>query len=309
MTVAKKYLPTHIQPQRGKRAPAAATRGIYVSAFYGSDVWGFPKNNSGNGPATCTVPVTPTGVNSFGVDNSGTLIVPDGFSGTFVYSNSSMCGTQLGTISDPYGQPSDAAAVDAVNGTIALGNIFDNSDTPGSISLCTLSSGTCSTNLTNPNIFEMGGVAMSSNGDCWADAINESDIAVLVYFQGCSGAGVLTTGFSNGFYGGLDIDKKGNLVTTSLFGPSFSLPSTVNVYSGCNPACTLLSSTPLAGESIFGHVGRQGLRYVTTDLETAATEVYAYKPTGLTLLYSFTGGIPCASDECEAAAYTPSTNK
>jgi hypothetical protein len=181
---------------------------------------------------------------------------------------------------------------------------------PGSLSVCTLASLTCSTNLTNSNIFEMGGVAMAANGDCWADAINSGDVAVLVYFQGCAGAGVVATGFSNGFYGGVDIDNKGNLVTISLLNSSFGLPSQVNVYSGCNPACTLLSSSNLAGESIFGHLGRQNNRFVTTDLENASTEVYSYSATGgLSLLYSFTGGIPCATDECEAAAYSPSSKR
>ena len=51
--------------------------------------------------------------------------------------------------------------MDAVNGNIAVGNIFDNSGLPGSLSVCTLSSLTCSTNLTNSNIIEMGGVAMA----------------------------------------------------------------------------------------------------------------------------------------------------
>jgi len=285
-TVPQKFLRVHHHALFGKAAPPAAARGIYVSAFGAT-----------------------TSVNSFGVDNSGNLMVPNAFDGVSVYSNSSMCGPLLGTITDPYGQASDASAVDAVNGNIAVGNIFDNSGGPGSVSVCSLSSGTCSANLTNPNISEMGGVAMSSNGDCWADAINASDVAVLVWFQGCSGPGVLTTGFTNGFYGGVDIDNKGNLVTTSLFGPSFSLPSQVVVYSGCNPACTMLSSTTLSGENIFGHVGRQNARFVTPDLETGGIEVYSYKSTGLSLLYSFTGGIPCVSDECESAAYSPSSQK
>ena len=136
-----------------------------------------------------------------------------------------------------------------------------------------------------------------------------SSVAVLVYFAGCSGAGVVTTGYVDPYYGGLDIDGKGNLVTESLFGPSFSLPSEVFVYSGCNPACTLISSSQLAGESIFGHLGQKSLRFVTTDLESADVEVYRYRPSGLTLNYSFTGGLPCATDECEAAAYSPSSAK
>lgn len=307
--VPQKFLKTHRHGLFGKAAPPAAIRAIYVSEFGSTGLWGFPKNNSGNGPSTCEITST-TSVNGFGVDNTGSLMIPDAFSGVNVYDNSQMCGTQIGTITDPFGQASDASSVDAVNGNIAVANIFDNSGGPGSLSVCTLSSGTCSTNLTNSNITEMGGVVIASNGDCWADGINSGDVAVLVYFQGCAGAGVVATGFSNGFYGGIDLDNKGNLVTISLLNSSFGLPSQVKVYSGCNPACTLLSTSSLAGESIFGHLGRQNGRFVTTDLENASTEVYTYSATaGLTLLYSFTGGIPCATDECEAAAYSPSSQK
>ena len=305
--IPKQFMPRKLMPIRGRLATAAEMQGIYVSTFGGSDLYGFPKNNAGNGPSTCTVSPT-TSVNNFGVDNSGNLMVPNAFSGVSVY-GPGMCGPLLGTITDPYGQASDASAVSATTGNIAVGNIFGNSGNHGNIAVCTLTSGTCSTDLTNSAIYEIGGVAMAANGDCWADAINSADVAQLVYFAGCSGAGVVATGFTNGFYGGVDIDGKGNLVTVSLFGPSFSLPSIVNVYSGCNPACTLLSSTTLTGENIFGHLGKVSARFVTPNLESADIEVYRYKPSGLTLNYSFTGGIPCATDECEGAGYSPSSLK
>lgn len=309
--IPQRFLPTKFLPIRGRRATSGEMRGIYVSTFAGTDLYGFPKNNSGNGPPTCTVG-TAGGVNNFSIDNSGNVMIPNGdeVSGEheiYVY-GPSVCGPFLGSIVDPYGQPSDASAVSATTGNIAVGNIFDESG-PGSVSVCTLTSGTCSTNLTNPSIDEVGGVGMAANGDCWADAINSDEVAVLVYFAGCSGSGVVASGFVNPFYGGVDVDGKGNLVTTSLFGPSFSLPSVVYVYSGCNPTCTLISQSPLTGESIFGHLGRQSLRFVTTNLESSDTEVYRYRPSGLTLNYSFTGGIPCATDECEAAAYSPSSTK
>jgi hypothetical protein len=311
--IPQRFLPTRIKPIRGRIATTAEMKGIYVSTFGGTDLYGFPKNNAGNGPSTCTVSPTAS-VNNFGVDNSGNLMVPNAF---FVSSveervinvyGPGMCGPLLGTITDPYGQPSDASAVSATTGNIAVGNIFDIS-TAGSVSVCTLASATCSTNLTNPAMYEVGGVAMAANGDCWADAISSADVASLVYFAGCSGAGVVATGFVNPFYGGVDIDGKGNLVTVSLFGKSFTLPSVVYVYSGCNPTCTLISTTPLTGENIFGHLGKQSLRFVTPNLESADVEVYKYRPSGLTLNYSFTGGLPCSTDECEAAAYSPSSAK
>ncbi|HEV3090460.1 MAG TPA: hypothetical protein VGX91_03350 [Candidatus Cybelea sp.] len=286
------------------------TKGIYVSALLGSLLYGFPRNNSGNEPPFCSVPAE--GVNDFGVDGSGNLIVPQGMDGITVWEGPQMCGDSAppATITDPYGEAADASAVNALTGNIAVANLFGVSGAPGSISICTVASGTCSTNLTNPNMNLVAGVAMSTAGDCWANALNPSGAAVLVYFAGCTGSGQLATGFTNGSYGGVDIDRYGNLVTTSLYDASGSLPSIVSVYSGCNPACTLRSATALAGESIYGHVGKQTQRYVTTDLLYADVEVYRYRATtGLSLNYSFTGSLPCATDLCEAAAYDPNATK
>lgn len=306
--IAPRFMPKVHVPMRGKRATPANEKGIYVSTFFGTAVYGFPKNNSGNAPSTCSVPVGGD-VNDFATDNSGNLVVPDGLNRAIdVFQGPQMCGTELGTVADSYGQPASASAVNAATGTIVVGNIFDNSGAPGSVSVCTLSGG-CTANLTNSAMYEVAGVALAPNGDCWASAISSASVSSLIYFQGCTGSGVVATGYTNPYYGGVDIDNKGNLVTMSLFGASFSLPSLVNVYSGCNPACTLLSSTKLQGESIFGHVGKQNERFVTTDISSSDVEVYKYASSGLSLLYSFTGGLPCATDECESAAYSPSSQK
>ncbi len=305
--IPKEYLPARIEPMRGNPATPYNMKGIYVSALMAPHLYGFPKNNSANEAPFCSVPAS--GVNGFGADNSGNLIVPEGFNGIRVWEGPTMCGTgPPRKITDPYGQAVDASAVNALTGNIAVANLFDTSG-PGSISVCTVASGTCSTNLTNPNVVSVWAVAMNRAGDCWADASSASDTTLLVYFAGCTGSGQLATGFQNPLYGGIDIDRQGNLVTTSLYGRRHRPPSVVYIYSGCNPACTLLSSTHLMGESMYGHVGKWNLRYVTTDLTFADVEVYQYHKTGLSFYYSFKGGLPCAADQCEAAAYSPSTPK
>ncbi len=307
--IPQQYMPLRIKPMGGKRPLYYfPKKGIYVSALLDSHLYGFPKNNSGNEPPSCSVPAED--VNDFGVDDSGNLIVPEGSNGITVWKGPEMCGKITApplTITDPFGQAAGASAVNALTGNIAVANLTGTSGAPGSISICTVASGTCSTNLTNPNMDLVAGVAINSAGDCWANASDTSGVAVLVYFAGCTGSGQLATGFTNDTYGGIDIDKYGNLVTTSLYGPSGSIPSIVNVYSGCNPACTLISSTALIGESLYGHVGKHSQRYVTTDLLYADVEVYEYSPKGLSPYYSFTGGLPCATEHCEAAAYNPST--
>ena len=244
--IPQRFMPTKLQPMRGPIATLAQMQGIYVSEFAGSTLYGFPKNNSGNGPSTCTVSPT-SSVNGFGVDNSGNLMVPDGLLRRKCLTAPACAGHCSERSPTRSARQSDASAVSATTGNIAVGNIFDSSGAPGSVSVCTLTSGTCSTNLTNSSMEEVAGVAMAPNGDCWASAIDSSGIAVLIYFAGCSGGGVVTTGYVDPYYGGVDIDNQGNLVTISLFGPSFSLPSQVYVYSGCNPACTLISTSQSHG--------------------------------------------------------------
>ena len=101
--IPQRFLPTKFLPIRGRRATSGEMRGIYVSTFAGTDLYGFPKNNSGNGPPTCTVG-TAGGVNNFGVDNLGNVMIPNGdeVSGEheiYVY-GPSVCGPFLGSIVD-----------------------------------------------------------------------------------------------------------------------------------------------------------------------------------------------------------------
>lgn len=300
-------LKTKDLPIRGRAAPRKAEPGIYVSQSASQTVYGFTKNNSGNAPPICSVSPT-LGQYNIATDNFGNLIVPDGNNGVDVYAGPGMCGAHLGHIDDSYGFASDAASVSATAGLIAVGNLTD-SGGPGSISVCTLSFG-CTINLNNNyGMEDVGGVAMAQNGDCWADALDVTGQAELVYFAGCTGTGVTATGFVNNYYGGIDVDNKGNLVTTSLLGPSSRPPSVVYVYSGCKPACTLLSTSTLTGLSMFGHVGKVNQRYVTTNLTSGNVEVYSYTSSGLSLLYSFDGGIGCATNVCEGAAFSPSSAK
>lgn len=281
----------------GKGGPKGGGGGIYASEFYNSFIWGFPHKNTSNGPATCSV----SGVsyaNSIAVDGKGNLIDPDGGSRSImVFQGPGMCGSLAGTISDPYGQPSDASSADALNGNIAVGNIFDNSGN-GSISVCTLSGG-CTANLTNANMYEVAGVAMDKHGNCWASAINSGGTATLTYFKGCSGSGQAATGFVNTYYGGLDIDKKGNLVSISAFDLN------LYVYKGCNPSCSLVGGPfPMAGEAVFGHLNKKANGFVAGDFQNGQIDVYKYSPSALTYQYSFNNGLS-ASLIVEGAAYNP----
>ena len=251
--------------------------GIYVSQIGSTSIYGYPNPNSGNNPPTCGVRGV-SEVNDVAVDGKGNLIDPDGGTrSVIIFKGPGMCGRELGSFSDPYGQPSDAASANAATGTIIVGNIYDNSGA-GSISVCTLKG--CTANLTNSAMYELAGVALAKNGDCWASAVNYSGDATLTYFKGCTGSGRHATGFENPYYGGLDIDEKGDLVSISTF------DSELYVYKGCNPRCTVVGGPfSMIEEAVYGHLDKKAKNFVTGALDEV--DAYKYKPRGLTYSYSF----------------------
>lgn len=282
-----------VRPLKKKR-----NGGIYASEFRGSSILGYSNPNRGNRGPTCSETGVAS-VNGVAVDGKGNLIDPDGGSrSVIVFAGPGMCGPKLGSVADPYGQPADAASVNAATGTIVVGNIFDTSGA-GSISLCTLAGG-CTVNLTNPNMYELAGVAQGIGGDCWASATNASGTATLTYFKGCSGAGQAATGYLNAHYGGLDIDASGHLVSISGLHHS-----KLYVYKGCKPACTRVGGPfKLHGEVVFGHLDQDSKQFVAGDSKTGEEDVYAYSPTSLHYSYSFNNGL-VSSDTVEGAAFKP----
>jgi hypothetical protein len=305
----------------GKNSGSTAMpKGIYVNEFYAGGAMAYQNRNTGNNPPFCTVPTgIGASVNGIAFDGKGILMtpVPVNYSGAPVLElwsgpqSGSACGTMVASIPDPYGQPSNAASFDALNGEIVLANIFGPSGTAGSLSICTVSAG-CTQNLTNyTTMFKVAGVALSSNGDCWASAENPSGVATLTYFAGCTGGGVQATGFMNVDYGSLSFDKNGNLVSMD------KNPSGISqlwVYSGCNPACTLVGGPfPLTGmcgsgttvcTSVYGIPNKQSMTLAVGTRTTGSVDVYYYSPTSLTYWYSFTNGLS-ASGLIEGVAYNP----
>lgn len=311
-----------------QNSSTAMPKGIYVNMFYGSGAMAYQNRNTGNNGPFCTVPTgIGADVNGIAIDGKGMLMapVPVNYSGLPVLEiwsgpqSGSACGAMVASISDPYGQPSDAASFDSLNSEIALGNIFGPSGTAGSVAICTVSAG-CTQNLTNyTTMFKVAGVAMAHNStggdDCWASAENPSGIATLTYFAGCAGGGVQATGYMNVDYGGLSIDKNGNLVSVD------KNPSGISqlwVYSGCNPACTLVGGPfPLSGScpsgtsvctSVFGAVNSQSMTFVTGTRTSGSANVYYYNPTSLTWWYGFSAGLS-ASGLIEGVAYNPASKQ
>lgn len=275
-------------------------RGIYVGEVFSAsspDVFGYRYNNRKNNPPLCTVSTFGSG--AIAADGKGNLIAGGTTNEISVFEGGPhLCGPKLGSFTDPYGQPSDFASIDAVNGKIVVANIFDNSGEPGSITVCTLKAG-CTANLINSNMDEVAGVALARNGDCWASSTNSSGTASLTYFKHCSRRGQSATGFGNSYYGGLDIDTSQNLLSISAF------DDTLNVYKGCDPACKLVGHFFLHNETVFASLNEDATRLVGADFATGEVDVYKYNPTtGLKYLYSFNKGLN-GSSIIQGAAYSP----
>ena len=170
--------------------------GLYVSQFSSTSILAYKSNNKKKGAPICNIPGV-LYLNGVAVDGTGNLIDPDGGSRSIIiFKGPGMCGAKAASTSDSFGQPVDAASNDALNGKIVVANMFDNNSKAGSVSVCTMKSG-CKSNLTNSAIYEVVGVAMDKNGNCWASAYNMQFFPTLTYFAKCKGAGVATTGYVN----------------------------------------------------------------------------------------------------------------
>ncbi|MBV8498210.1 MAG: hypothetical protein JO003_03040 [Candidatus Eremiobacteraeota bacterium] len=298
----------------GKKAPAQAAKGSYVSQFY-TGVNGYPKNNSGNGPSICSVGVF--NVNGVGVDPSGNLITPSYNSGNEevnFYNNNSLCGSLYTSISvSGQGEPVDAASNDAINGTSLIAG---NTGFGTSAWLCSAGSNSCSAITFSGTNVPTGflQVAMDKGGNCYLDGYSSATgVPTLWVSTGtaslpCSGAWTIASGFSESYSGGLDVDNKGNLLVIAALNSSFTVAS-ATVYSGCaTGTCTVLTGpTNLNGAGFYGRLGRQNERFIMSDQTYAQADVFSYQP-GRTpvYLYSFNNGIT-PTGFIEGTAFSPSS--
>lgn len=283
---------------------ATPKTGFYAAEFWGTDVLGYRSPNKSNSPPVCQM--LANYVNGIGVDASGNVVVPNGYPVQIdVYRGPKLCGKLAGTFDDKYGQASDAATLNALNGTIVIANIeASRSNTIGNAAVCSLAKG-CYRELKNKKIkYEVGGVALAKNGDCWLVSEDNASFtgAKLTYFKKCTGSGTTATGWKNGNWGGLLIDKAGNLVSIDFTPQSPALW----VYHGCNPGCKKVAG-PLAleGDSFYGSLSKNGSELVLGDSQYGQVDVYAYKPKKITYEYSFNNGLSL-SEDVEAAAISPS---
>jgi hypothetical protein len=284
-------------PLVGRPAPDIAKKGIYVSidTVGGTEVFGYKKRDTLNDPPFCTPPFSVSYPYDVAVDGVGNLITSNQVSQSqqtwqiIVGQGPNMCGAKAATINSPQGYPRDFSSANALTGTIAVANDLAGYGGTASIMLCTVSGG-CTVFLTNPEMYRVFGVAMDNHGNCWGDGFNYSGAVTLTYFAGCAGPGVQATGFTNVFFSGIDIDTSGNLVTADET-PGTGYPSHINVYKGCKPTCTLLSSTQTIGFAEYLKLNKLNTKLAASDVTNQQIDIYRYSPTGITYLYSFNNGL------------------
>ena len=203
----------------------------------------------------------------------------------------------------------NAASFDATSGTIAIADIKGKHGSLGSLAVCSLSGG-CTKKLEPKFTGYATGAALAKNGDCWLTTENRAFTgAGMTYWRGCAGTGKLVTGFKNVSYGSLSIDKRGNLVSIDFTG---GRTGQLWVYSGCNPACTLIGGPfPLAGQPFFGALNAKGNTFGTIESEFpygGTVDIYKYTPIKVTYEYSFDSGFAPVSMP-EGFAYSPALNQ
>ncbi|MBV9700288.1 MAG: hypothetical protein JO078_09210 [Candidatus Eremiobacteraeota bacterium] len=293
---------------RAGAGPNTATFGIYAVAS-GSVVNGYPFNDRSNGPPVCSVgSFNDLSRSDIAVDRNGDLLVADGGANTItVFKGPGLCGPKLGTIADPFGKAfTDVTSRDGT--TIVAGYYTISPQLPG-VAVCTLSGG-CTRHLSlGLGSGYLFGVAVAPNGDCWASAERYHPINgfALVYFAHCQGKGVVATGFQRSTPGGIDIDANGNLVVIDA-----SASPGLTVYSGCNPACTVVGG-PFALKGCgtpFGHLDGSSNKFIVAEAPCrspyAKLDVYSYSPSAVTYLYSITNGLTLPA---AASAFSPNSKE
>jgi hypothetical protein len=293
------------------QADAKTSGGLYGSEFYGNAseaegmINGYPNPDNKNSKPSCTI--AGYAINGWGIDNQGDLILPSGSSSTAepsvnVYAGPGLCGKLLGSITDSNGQASDAKSFSASKDSIYVGQIIDSSTDAGDVLVCSLKKNSCGTPVRNSAITGYGGgIAIDSKGDCWMSAGTASTTGfVLVYWKDCKGKGAVATGTKNQALGGLFFDAKGNLVSVDSTGSLF-------VYKGCNPKCTVVSSSTLKGASLFGNLNAAGNQLAVGDVTNSDIDVYKYAPTGVKYSYSYSNGLE-GTGYTEGGGFDP-TNK
>jgi hypothetical protein len=285
--------PQRLSADASSAGPHHPRRGVYVAGT--SSVAGYSFDNASNKPPVCTVDLANKGsdLEDVAVDRLGDLMVPANDDGNSVeiYSGPTLCGRFLGAVSQEGGRAVDAASLDAATGKIIVAASQDSSSSFGEVEVCSLVGG-CAGLIGGYPVFAAVAVAMDPTGDCWASMGSYAEpVYSLMYFKECAGQGMRTWGWLNTGWGGLDVDRAGNLLSISDNGQA---GSELFVYKGCKPICQNIGGPfTLRHGPMYGHLNHDGTLFATVGQKHV--DVYAYGTTTLKHEYSFDKDLPGSS--------------
>jgi hypothetical protein len=282
----------HVQ-RTASIVPDAKKEGLYVNEADATSLLGYNENNRNDAPPICSAPYAINSAQDVAVDDAGDVIVPQATGQILIGQGPKMCGPQIALLQNPFGAGIDASSTDALNGSIAVSTLSSFPTEAGGIAVCSVAAG-CTRELTNAATFTPLGVALDREGNCWLDAVDLLDQPTLTEFPGCAGGGIVAKNFVNQTFGGIEIDKSGNLLTFDVVGASGS--GALDVYRGCNPRCKLVSSNALVNPAYFGHLNASGDRLAVGAFLAGQVDIYSYSPRKLTYLYSFDTGLSLFDD-------------
>jgi len=295
-----------VRPDKGK--PPKTANVIWASQFdtgtCGTScenegfVNGYPNPDTSNVKDFCDTPAYY--VNGVGTDPKGYLAIPAYFSGSYYTINvydpattanesGNTCPALDYSVEDTTGQPAAAASLKGTTSWV-VGEIANYTSEVGDVVVCTPTA--CGTPVTNTSITSyVAGVAVDNKGDCWASAETMSFASsILVYWAGCTGSGVVVSGYKNAYYGGLFFDKNNNLGSIDLSGNLYIYKPS----SDGSSVSVVLGPVALKGESLFGNLNSAGNTLSVGDFANSDVDVYKYSDTKVKYSYSisngFTGG-------------------
>ena len=292
------------QPALKAGADARPLQGIYVSTD--SDVYGYALADREARRPICTISV-PTGYDgrNISVDPKGNLLVPHD-QAVSVFAGPRMCGKRVLDAGYRYGgRPMDVASLDALNSGTAVAAVNYSSSGYGTFVFCTLAqSSQCAIPRMVPGIFDSVAVTIDGTGNCWVSAqtytsqplyyVPRSPSGIAIATAPCF-AGVATTGTLNAAFGGLDIDRQGNLVTIDP-----TKAGRVFIYRGCDPVCRIIGGPfPLRHPGTYGHLNHAGTLFAVAT--QSGVDVYNYRAAALTYAYTFATDI----SNITAVAFSP----
>ena len=230
--------------------------------------------NRSNKPPKCSITSQSFDQSQIAADPLGNVYSPNLTTGDIdIYGAN--CGNLITSVNDPYGGDLDVAL--GPNGTFyGVGRTH--------VTACTRSG--CTSELTDPSIFQLETAAIDSNGNVWASYYSQRGSPSLIVWLNGSAHGEIVSGYVNqNTPGDLMFDKRGRLVSLQT--------RFTNVYiyqcDASEAICFKPKIRKLRAASLFGSLNAANTDLQVTDYANDSVDVYSYP--NLKYKYSYSNGL------------------